>query len=491
MSTPARCTVAAPMRVEKWALRSLAPHVRLVRAGMGGRASPVAGPVLIAGVAGALTDELRPGDVVVATAILRHGAEPVPVPSAPMLASALRRLGLTVHCGPILTAPEVVDGARARVEAARTGAIAVDTESATIAAGASHVAVVRSIVDTPDLPLRTLGIVPRGVAALRALRRCAPAIREWAEAVGDREVRLAAPRSFCAGVDRAIEIVERALERYGAPVHVRRQVVHNAHVVRRLEGLGAVFVEEVEEVPRGAVVVLAAHGVAPSVRAAAAQRELRVVDATCPLVSKVHSEVRRHSARGQTVFLIGHADHEEVVGTVGEAPDRVIVVPDAAAAARVRPADDSRVAYAMQTTLAVDEAEEVAGVLRERFPLLAAPRRDDICYATTNRQAALREVAAGSDLVLVVGSTNSSNSLRLVEVAIRAGTRAYLVDDAGEVDLRWLAGVRRVGVTAGASAPPHLVEELVAALGGLGAVTREEAVLVEEDVRFALPREVS
>jgi 4-hydroxy-3-methylbut-2-en-1-yl diphosphate reductase len=485
-----RPVVAAPLRFEQLALRSLAPSVRLVRAGMGRRAVPVAGPVLIAGVAGALTDNLRPGDIVVATEIL-GGAHPVPVPAAPMLASALRRSGLTVHCGPILTVPKVIDGPRARVEAARTGAIAVDTESATIAAGAAGVAVIRSIVDTPDAPLRTLGIVPRGFAALRALRRCVPAIREWAEAVGDREVVLAAPRSFCAGVERAIEIVEKALERFGAPVYVRRQVVHNAHVVRRLEGLGAVFVEEVEEVPRGATVVLAAHGVAPQVRTDAAARELLVVDATCPLVSKVHSEVRRHSARGQTVFLIGHADHEEVVGTVGEAPDSVIVVPDAAAAARVAPADSGRVAYAMQTTLAVDEAEEVAGVLRERFPTLTAPRRDDICYATTNRQAALREVAAGSELVLVVGSANSSNSLRLVEVAARAGTAAYLVDDAGEVDLRWLAGVRTVGVTAGASAPPHLVEELMSALGGLGTIARREAVLVEEDVRFALPREVS
>ena len=479
-------TVVAPMRVEQAALRGLAA----VRGGMGRRARPVAGPVLIAGVAGALTDDLRPGDIVVATAIL-GGARPIAVPGAPLLAAALRRHGLTVHLGPILTAPKVVDGPAARVEAARTGAIAVDTESALLAATASSVAVVRSIVDTPDAPLRTLGVVPRGVRALRALHRCVPAIREWAAALGDREVVLAAPRSFCAGVDRAIEIVEKALERFGAPVYVRRQVVHNAHVVRRLEGLGAVFVEEVGEVPRGATVVLAAHGVAPGVRTEAAQRDLRVVDATCPLVSKVHSEVRRHSARGQTVFLIGHADHEEVVGTVGEAPDSVIVVPDAATAARVQPADGSRVAYAMQTTLAVDEAEQVAGVLRERFPAMAAPRRDDICYATTNRQAALREVAAGADLVLVVGSANSSNSLRLVEVTRRAGTRAELVDDAGEVDLRWLAGVRTVGVTAGASAPPHLVEDLVAALGGLGAVTRREAVLVEEEVRFALPREVS
>jgi 4-hydroxy-3-methylbut-2-en-1-yl diphosphate reductase len=487
-------TVATPLRAEYAALRELAPN--LVRTGMG-RARSAAhspnGPLLIAGVAGALTDDLRPGEIVVATELLGGPDGAIPVPSAPLLASALRRLGLTVHCGPILTVPGVLHGAAARREAAaRTGAIAVDTESAYLAGSAAHpVAAVRSIVDTPGAPLLRPGTIHRGLGALRSLRRAAPAIRDWLAATGDRTVVLAAPRSFCAGVDRAIEIVERALDRYGAPVYVRRQVVHNAHVVRQLEERGAVFVEEVEQVPPGALVVLAAHGVAPSVRAAAAARELTVVDATCPLVSKVHSEVRRHSGRGQTVFLIGHADHEEVVGTVGEAPEHVVVVEDAAAAATVVAADPGRVAYAMQTTLAVDEAEQVAGVLRERFPTLTAPRRDDICYATTNRQAALREVAARTDLVLVVGSTNSSNSLRLVEVAERAGTPARLVDDAGEVELGWLAGKARIGVTAGASAPPHLVDDLVRALGGLGEVDRREAVLVEEDVRFALPREVS
>jgi 4-hydroxy-3-methylbut-2-enyl diphosphate reductase len=489
-----RAVICAPLAVEKAALRGLP----VLRTGMGpersraaaDRLAPARPPVLVAGVAGALSDDLRPGDIVVATAIL-GGPAPIPVPAAPMLAAALRRHGLIVHCGPILSVPRVIDGAAARARAAATGAVAVDTESAWLAAASDTPAAVRSIVDTPGGRLLSPGTAARGIAALRSLRRAVPAIREWAAAVGEREVLLAAPRSFCAGVDRAIEIVERALERFGAPVYVRRQVVHNAHVVRRLEELGAVFVEEVDAVPRGATVVLAAHGVAPRVRQDAAARELTVVDATCPLVSKVHSEVRRHSARERTVFLIGHADHEEVVGTVGEAPAHVVVVPDAAAAASVTAADPGRVAYAMQTTLAVDEAEQVAGVLRERFPTLAAPRTDDICYATTNRQAALREVAAGAELVLVVGSTNSSNSLRLVEVAERAGTPARLVDDAGGVDLRWLAGVRRVGITAGASAPPHLVDDLVRALGGLGRTTTRESVLVEENVRFALPREVS
>jgi 4-hydroxy-3-methylbut-2-enyl diphosphate reductase len=272
---------------------------------------------------------------------------------------------------------------------------------------------------------------------------------------------------------------------------VRRQIVHNTHVVRDLEERGAVFVEEVDEVPPGAVLLLAAHGVTPSVRAAAAERALTVVDATCPLVSKVHGEVRRSARRGETVLLIGHREHEEVEGTVGEAPDGVVVVADVAEARAVAVPDPDRVSYAVQTTLAVDEVEEVAAVLRERFPSLRAPRRDDICYATTNRQRAVRALADGTDLVLVVGSANSSNSVRLVEVAERAGVPAHLVEDAGQVDLRWLAGTSRVGITAGASAPPHLVDDLVRCLSGLGPVTVREQHVTDEDVVFALPQEVS
>jgi 4-hydroxy-3-methylbut-2-enyl diphosphate reductase len=291
-------------------------------------------------------------------------------------------------------------------------------------------------------------------------------------------------------VSRAIDTVDLALDRFGPPVYVRRQIVHNAHVVRELERKGAVFVQEADEVPPGAVLVLAAHGVSPAVREQAKDRGLRVIDATCPLVAKVHAEVRRYTGRGDTVFLIGHADHEEVEGTLGEAPDRVVVIEDAEAARRVQPADPDRVAYTMQTTLAVDEAEDIAQILRERFPRLSAPRTDDICYATTNRQRAIRAVAEQVELVLVVGSANSSNSRRLVEVARRTGAPAYLIDDVGEVDLRWLAGVRRVGITAGASAPPHLVDQLVHCLGGLGPVQRLETRLVDEDVLFTLPREV-
>ncbi|WP_425570977.1 4-hydroxy-3-methylbut-2-enyl diphosphate reductase [Rugosimonospora acidiphila] len=315
-------------------------------------------------------------------------------------------------------------------------------------------------------------------------------MQEWIAALGPREVLLASPRSFCAGVQRAIDVVDRAIDRYGAPVYVRRQIVHNAHVVRQLERRGAVFVTEADEVPPGRVLVFAAHGVTPAVRAEADARGLTVIDATCPLVSKVHSEVRRYSGRGDTVFLIGHADHEEVEGTVGEAPSNVIVVEDAAAAARVAVRDPARVAYAMQTTLAVDEAEEIADVLRRRFPALQGPRRDDICYATTNRQEAVRAIAGQADLVLVVGSANSSNSVRLVEVAQREGVRALLVDDAGQVDLRALVGVRSVGITAGASAPPHLVDELVHCLSGLGPVEVRETQAQPENIHFTLPREV-
>jgi 4-hydroxy-3-methylbut-2-enyl diphosphate reductase len=261
-------------------------------------------------------------------------------------------------------------------------------------------------------------------------------------------------------------------------------------VVADLERRGAVFVQEVEEVPPGSVVVLAAHGVAPEVRVAAEQRGLRVVDATCPLVTKVHTEVRRFADRDHTVLLIGHPDHEEVEGTVGEAPADVVVVADPGEAARVQVRDPRKVAYVMQTTLAAEEAERTAEVLRERFPGVRAPRRNDICYATTNRQLAVRDIARDCDLVLVVGSRNSSNSRRLVEVARAQGTAAHLVEDAEAVELGWLVGARTVGITAGASAPSRLVDDLVRALGGLGQVTVHERETTSENVRFTLPREV-
>jgi 4-hydroxy-3-methylbut-2-en-1-yl diphosphate reductase len=298
---------------------------------------------------------------------------------------------------------------------------------------------------------------------------------------------LAAPRSFCAGVERAIEIVERALEQRGHPVYVRKQIVHNAHVVADLERRGAVFVDELADVPPGATVVFSAHGVSPAVRTEAVRRTLDVIDATCPLVTKVHTEARRFAAHGDTVLLIGHAGHEEVEGTLGEAPEHTILVENVTQARSVTVTDPERVSYLTQTTLAVDETAEIVAVLRERFPSLKGPASDDICYATTNRQHALSTVATEADLVLVIGSPNSSNSVRLVELARRAGTSAYLIDDAGDIRAEWLAGVRTIGLTAGASAPPRLVDEVLAALAPGTVIERETAT---ESIRFTLPAAV-
>jgi 4-hydroxy-3-methylbut-2-enyl diphosphate reductase len=311
----------------------------------------------------------------------------------------------------------------------------------------------------------------------------------WADLAGPRSVVLAGPRSFCAGVDRAIDIVEQALRRYPRPVYVRRQIVHNAHVVADLQRQGAVFVDELDEVPDNTAVVFSAHGVAPAVRAEAKRRNLTVVDATCPLVAKVHTEARRFLARGDTVLLVGHDGHDETEGTLGEGD--IQLVRTRADAAGVRVDDPSRVSYLTQTTLAVDEVAQVVDVLRERFPLLSAPPTEDICYATTNRQQAVLAIADECDIVIVVGSQNSSNSKRLVEVAERAGTPAYLVDDASSIAPEWIMNARRIGLTAGASAPPHLVDEVIGTLRALGPVDVVEREVTREDIRFTLPKEVS
>jgi len=485
--------VCTPLRTE-WLAVSPGLSGGAVRTGRSRPSDALpAAPRLITGVAGGLADGIIPGDLVVASEVRDAITGKVtPCPAAPLLVGALRRAGHTVHLGPIVTVERVVDDRTERARLAADGALGVDTESALLLAGVpdGQAVVVRAIVDTPDQRLFSLGTAPRGFRALAALRKAAPVFERWVRATADRELLLASPRSFCAGVERAIDIVDRALEKYGKPVYVRRQIVHNRHVVAELERKGAVFVEEVEEVPEGSVAVLAAHGVAPTVRREAEQRRLQLIDATCPLVTKVHNEVRRFASLDHTVFLIGHAEHEEVVGTVGEAPGSVVVVADPDEAMTAEAVDPERVSYVMQTTLAVDEAEKTATILRERFPALNAPRKDDICYATTNRQQAVRGVARNSDLVLVLGSRNSSNSQRLVEVARGEGTPAYLVDDLSHVDLAWLEGVGRVGITAGASAPPHLVEEAAAGLAGLGRVTLQETETVAERVRFTLPREV-
>jgi 4-hydroxy-3-methylbut-2-enyl diphosphate reductase len=304
---------------------------------------------------------------------------------------------------------------------------------------------------------------------------------------GPTTVLLAAPRSFCAGVERAVEIVEKVLEQRPHPVYVRKQIVHNSHVVADLEARGAVFVEELDEVPDGATVVFSAHGVAPGVRAEADRRGLAVVDATCPLVTKVHAEARRFAARGDTVVLVGHAGHEEVEGTLGEAPSRTVLVATAADVAALDIEDPARVSYLTQTTLAADEVAEVVGALRDRFPLLAGPGSDDICYASTNRQEAVKAIARDADVVLVVGSANSSNSQRLVELARRLGVAAHLIDDASGLRDEWLAGARVIGLSAGASAPPRLVDEVLDALRARGPVLVQERQVASESLQFSLP----
>jgi 4-hydroxy-3-methylbut-2-enyl diphosphate reductase len=300
-------------------------------------------------------------------------------------------------------------------------------------------------------------------------------------------VLLAAPRGYCAGVERAVDAVERALAKHGAPVYVRKQIVHNLHVVRDLERKGAVFVEEEAEVPSGGVVVLSAHGVAPEVYANSAARDLTVIDATCPLVTKVHLEARRFADDGRTIVLIGHAGHEEVVGTTGQAPARTVLVQTPDEARSVHLPDPAHVSYLTQTTLSVDETNEIVEILRGRFPRIEGPPRDDICYATQNRQDAVKELARRSDVVLVIGSGNSSNSRRLAEVSRDLGTPAHLVDDESEVDPAWLDGVDVVGVTSGASAPEWLVERMLDWLADRGATEVEEIRLAEESVRFSLP----
>ena len=304
-----------------------------------------------------------------------------------------------------------------------------------------------------------------------------------------RKVLLASPRGYCAGVERAVETVEKALDLYGPPVYVRKQIVHNLHVVRDLEARGAVFVDEETEVPEGATVVFSAHGVAPSVHANAAERRLQTIDATCPLVTKVHVQARRYAAEGYTVVLIGHAGHEEVVGTMGEAPDAIVLVESVADVDRLE-LGTAKVAYVTQTTLSVDETAEIITALRARFPEIHAPKREDICYATSNRQWAVKEMLSEIDLLLVIGSRNSSNSNRLVEVARAGGVASHLIDDESEIDEQWMNGVSVVGVTSGASAPEKLVEAVCDWFRARGVDDIEAYRLVDEDVEFRLPVEL-
>jgi 4-hydroxy-3-methylbut-2-en-1-yl diphosphate reductase len=305
-----------------------------------------------------------------------------------------------------------------------------------------------------------------------------------------KKVLLASPRGYCAGVERAVDTVEKALELYGPPVYVRKQIVHNLHVVRDLEARGAVFVDEETEVPEGETVVFSAHGVAPSVHANAEARQLNTIDATCPLVTKVHVQARRYAADGYTVVLIGHAGHEEVGGTMGEAPEAMVLVESVADVDALAFPPEQKLAYVTQTTLSVDETGDVIAALRRRFPSIYAPKKEDICYATSNRQWAVKEMLGEIDLLLVIGSRNSSNSNRLVETARAGGVNAYLIDDEAEIDERWTDGVEVVGVTSGASAPEKLVERVCDWFRSRGVTEIEPYRLVNEDVEFRLPVEL-
>ena len=305
-----------------------------------------------------------------------------------------------------------------------------------------------------------------------------------------KRVLLASPRGFCAGVERAVETVEQALDLYGAPVYVRKQIVHNLHVVRELEERGAIFVESEDEVPVGGTLVLSAHGVAPSVHAGAAARRLTTIDATCPLVSKVHAQVIRYAAEGFTVILVGHAGHEEVVGTMGEAPDHVVLVETVEDAERLELPCTDRIAYSTQTTLSVDETADIVAILRRRFPQLREPATSDICYATTNRQRAVREMLPQVDLLLVIGSCNSSNSNRLVEVGRAAGVESHLIDDENGIDVDWLVGRESIGITSGASAPESLVSRVCDWFRAYGVTDIRPFAALLEDVVFKLPIEL-
>ena len=306
----------------------------------------------------------------------------------------------------------------------------------------------------------------------------------------EKKIFLLKPRGFCAGVVRAIDVVKIALDLYGPPVYVRKEIVHNKHVVDELRDAGAIFVEELDEVPAGARAIFSAHGVAPSVRRQARERRLDVIDATCPLVTKVHLEAVRFARDGFSIVLIGHKDHDEVIGTLGEVPERSYLVETVEDVNRLELPDPTRVRYLTQTTLSLDETREIVNRLKERFPQIQGPPAQDICYATENRQMAVKAVSKFIDLMLVVGSQNSSNSKRLVEVGDNCGVRSFLVNDRTDIDVRWLDGARNVGVTAGASAPEHLVEELIEFLRNMGFGTMEEIELVDEDVRFSLPSEL-
>lgn len=444
--------------------------------------------VALVGVAGALAPQLVPGDLIIASELRStESSTSRSLPAAALLSAEFKRSHVSAHTGPVLTSAKYV-AASDRTTLASSGALAVDMESSWVMDYLPNnpLAVVRSISDTASR-----GPVRGGLRALGSLSSTRGPLERWARACGQHEIILASPRSFCAGVERAIETVERAIDRFGAPVYVRRQIVHNLHVVASLQRKGAIFVEEISEVPDGAVVVLAAHGVSPEVRRQASERStLLVIDATCPLVTKVHTEARRFAAQGYNLVLIGHAEHEEVEGTFGEAPDRIRIVASVDDVGLLDFAREDPIAYLTQTTLAVDDTAKIVEALRARYPDIVAPSSNDICYATQNRQDAVRSIAHRCDLMVVVGSNNSSNTARLVEVAQREGCRAELIEDVTQLELSWLAGARSIGISAGASAPELLVQGVIEAISSLGPVHLSEEIVIQETVHFALPTRV-
>ncbi len=525
--TGAGLLLMAPLRLEARAVAQGAPGARIVRTGAGplrscrsveeitagvrlhgerrspyparGFDPPGAGvtrtntrAVAVAGLAGGLSDDLEPGTVVVANRVIDEtGNVAAQLSSAPLLAAELTARGHRALVGTVISARSVVQGSARRAALASLGAVAVDTETAWLLGNGWGLpsAAVRVIVDTPGRELRSLATVTGGIKALGVLSRAASVVAEWADTVDDREIVLASPRSFCAGVERAIETVNRAIDKFGAPVYVRRHIVHNRHVVADLEARGAVFVSELDEVPDDATVVFSAHGVAPAVRHRAAERGLRVVDATCPLVSKVHHEVRRFASRSMQVVLIGHAGHDETEGTLGEAAN-ISLVENPADVAHLAVSDPERLAYVTQTTLSPDDVASVVEELTRLYPGVVGPGSADVCYATQNRQDAVRMIAPRCAVVIVVGSPTSSNANRLVEVARRSGSKAVLVEDERDLRFEHVRGASVLGVTAAASTPPHVVDAVVDALSAFGPTNITEVSTVAENASFSLPVEV-
>ncbi len=491
----AELVVVAPLRIEAL---SVGGRVEVSGAGRAqARAKGVSlaatladdAAVAIVGVGGGLDPDLVPGQLVVATELRdTDGTVVRALPGAELLATELRRPGLDVVTGPVVSSPTLVRGGR-RAALGATGALLADMESAWLAEPLHGfpLAVVRSVADTS-----TRGMALGGLRAVGSLLRVRPPLERWAAAVGGRDVVLAAPRSFCAGVERAIEIVERALERFGAPVFVRRQIVHNVHVVRDLEAKGAVFVEELDDVPAGATVVLAAHGVSPRVRAAAAERnDLVVIDATCPLVAKVHNEARRFVAQGYHIVLVGHADHEEVVGTLGEAPGHMTVVERPEDVGALGLAADTPLAYLTQTTLATDETAQIIDALRDRFPALVGPERGR--HLLRHPEPPGR--GPGHGRTMRHHCSWSARQTRPTPLGwsrwpVGRAAQLDLVEDVSALQLAWLDGATTVGLTAGASAPESLVQEVVDALSGLGPITVHEVRTTDETARFTLPAQV-